>query len=104
MFNVGKGLKIALLLAALLVGAGSAFGQSSTGTLRGQVQDVLGGLVVGAPVTATDAAGVARNATTDEQGQFTFAALPPGRYSVQVNAPGFELYDEADVEVTAGTA
>lgn len=98
------GLKLALALVALLINAVFAFGQSSTGTLRGQVQDVLGGLVVGANVTVTDGAGVARTATTDEQGQYAFAGLPPGRYTLQINAPSFELYENTEVEVTAGTS
>ena len=104
MFKGRKGLTLALSLVALLFSAQFAFGQSSTGSLRGQLQDVLGGLIVGGTVTATDAAGVARTATSDEQGQFAFAALPPGRYTVQVNAPGFELYTNAEVDVTAGAS
>ena len=104
MFKGRMGMKFALALAALVINAVFAFGQSATGTLRGQVQDVLGGLVVGATVTATDAAGVARTATTDEQGQYAFAALPPGRYTLQVTAPSFEVYENTEVEVTAGTS
>jgi hypothetical protein len=96
------GLKLALTLIAVLFGANFALAQSSTGNLRGQVQDVLGGLVVGGTVTATDSTGVARTATTNEQGQYAFAALPPGRYTVQVNAPGFELYSNPEIDVTAG--
>ncbi|HEY0408289.1 MAG TPA: carboxypeptidase regulatory-like domain-containing protein [Pyrinomonadaceae bacterium] len=102
MFKGWKGLKLALAMIALLLCSSLAFGQSSTGNLRGQVQDVLGGLVVGGRVTLTDAAGVARMATTNEQGQYTFAGVPPGRYTVQVNAPGFEVYTNAEVDVTAG--
>ncbi|HEX8457254.1 MAG TPA: TonB-dependent receptor [Pyrinomonadaceae bacterium] len=103
MVNGGKGRTAALILAALLCCSNFAFAQSSTGTLRGQVQDVLGGLVVGVTVTATDAAGVARTATTGDEGQYVFAALPPGRYRVRVEAPGFDVYENTEVEVTAGT-
>lgn len=98
----GKGQTAALFLVALLFCSNSAFAQSSTGTLRGQVQDVLGGLVVGVTVTATDAAGVARTATTSDEGQFVFAALPPGRYTVRLESPGFDVYENTEVEVTAG--
>ncbi|HEX8491807.1 MAG TPA: TonB-dependent receptor [Pyrinomonadaceae bacterium] len=97
-----KGLKLVFMMIALLCSVNFAFGQSSAGTLRGQVQDVLGGLVIGATVTATDAAGVARTATTNDEGQYAFAALPPGRYTVQVTAPSFETYENTEVEVTAG--
>ncbi|MDX6695375.1 MAG: hypothetical protein QOF02_2978 [Blastocatellia bacterium] len=102
MFKEGKGLKLALAMIALLLSTSFAFGQSSAGSLRGQVQDVLGGLVVGGTVTLTDAAGVARTATTNEQGQYAFAAVPPGRYTVQVSAPGFEVYTNPEVDITAG--
>ncbi|HEY0098016.1 MAG TPA: TonB-dependent receptor [Pyrinomonadaceae bacterium] len=103
MVNGGKGRTAALILAALLFCSNFAFAQSSTGTLRGQVQDVLGGLVVGVTVTATDAAGVARTATTSDEGQYVFAALPPARYTVRVESPGFDVYENTEVEVTAGT-
>ena len=93
--------EFAIVLIALVFSASLVIGQSSTGTLRGQVQDVLGGLVVGVTVTATDAAGVARTATTDGQGKYAFAALPPGRYIVRVESPGFEPYENT-VEVVAG--
>ena len=102
MFTGRMGLKLALALLAVLLGAHFAIAQSSTGNLRGQAQDMLGGLVVGAAVTATDQTGVARTATTNEEGQFAFAALPPGLYTVEVNAPGFELYSNTQVSVTAG--
>ena len=98
---VGSACRLSLLLVALILSAGLALGQSSAGTLRGEVQDVLGGLVVGVTVTATDAAGVARTATTDGQGKYAFAGLPPGRYTVRVQQPGFEVYEHT-AEVVAG--
>ena len=105
MFNRGNARgsvrRLAVVFMALIFSASLALGQRSAGTLRGQVQDVLGGLVVGVTVTATDAAGVARTATTDGEGKYAFAALPPGRYTVRVESPGFETYENT-VEVTAG--
>jgi hypothetical protein len=97
----GSVCRLSVLVVALLLGASLAMGQSSAGALRGQVQDVLGGLVVGVTVNATDAAGVARTSVTDGQGKYAFAALPPGRYTVRVEQPGFEAYEQT-VEVTAG--
>lgn len=100
--NVRSGVcHFAVVIIALLFSASIALAQSSAGTLRGQVQDVLGGLVVGVKVTATDAAGVARTATTDDQGKYAFAGLPPGRYTVRVEQPGFEVFEQV-VEVVAG--
>jgi hypothetical protein len=96
--------RVALLFVALLLGVNLAYGQRAAGTLRGQVQDVLGGVVVGATVTATDAAGVALTATTDDEGRYAFAALAPGRYSVRVESAGFEAFENEGVEVVAGSS
>ncbi len=79
-----------------------SFGQQSSATLRGQVADELGGLIVGATVTAADASGVEKTATTDDEGRYSFSSLAPGRYTVRVVAPGFALYENAEVEVAAG--
>jgi hypothetical protein len=79
-----------------------AVAQQSLGTLRGNVKDELGGVIVGASVTATDAAGVAKTATTDEQGNYVFSALAPGRYTIRINQGGFAAYENSGVEVQAG--
>ncbi len=104
MFVEKKGLSLALAIVALLLSFNLVPAQSSTGTLRGQVQDVLGGLVVGGTVTATDAGGVSRTATTDEEGRYAFAGLPPGKYTLLVESAGFETYVNTEVEVSAGSA
>jgi len=90
-----------LILAALtlMLPASEVYAQQATGELRGQVTDELGGLIVGASVTLTDAAGVARRATTNSEGSYLFSALVPGKYSVRVEAHGFAVYESADVEV-----
>jgi hypothetical protein len=79
-----------------------AAAQQSLGTLRGNVRDELGGVIIGATVTAADAAGVEKTATTDEQGDYSFAGLPPGRYTVRINQGGFAPYENLGVEVQAG--
>jgi hypothetical protein len=76
--------------------------QQSSGTLRGKVVDELGGIIIGATVTATDGAGVAKTATTDEQGNYVFSSLPPGRYTIRVAQAGFAPYENAAVDVQAG--
>jgi hypothetical protein len=68
-----------------------AAAQQSLGTLRGNVKDELGGVIIGAAVTVADAAGVEKTAATDEQGNYVFSALPPGRYTVRLTADGRTL-------------
>jgi hypothetical protein len=62
----------------------------------------LGGVIVGATLTATDAAGVEKTATTNEGGNYVFPALAPGRYTLRINQSGFAAYENAAVEVQAG--
>src|ERR1043165_9055650 len=92
-----------LACAVLLFASGAAASaQQSVATLRGQVADELGGVLIGATVTATDAAGVSKTATTDDQGRYVFTALAPGRYTVRVAQRGFAPYETAAVEVQSG--
>ncbi|MDQ3179860.1 MAG: carboxypeptidase-like regulatory domain-containing protein, partial [Acidobacteriota bacterium] len=80
-----------LLLCLLVFGSMSARAQasSSTSDLRGQVTDTNGAAIPGATVTLTDAArGTTRTATTDENGQYTFLAVPPSNYDLKVEAAG----------------
>ena len=74
----------------------------TTGSITGQVYDSLGGVLVNATVIAVDAAGKEKSVTTNRQGEFTISGLAPGKYTVRSVAPKFGLYEQADVEVTAG--
>src|ERR1044071_4557543 len=98
-FLGGVGRAFALTFAVLFLCLGSASAQQSSGTLRGQVKDELGGVIIGATVTATDAAGVEKTAVTDSDGRYVFSALAPGRYTVRINHSGFAPYENLAVEV-----
>ncbi|HMF91710.1 MAG TPA: carboxypeptidase-like regulatory domain-containing protein, partial [Candidatus Angelobacter sp.] len=90
-----KRLNKCYLLAGLLVilmGVVPACAQVdySTATLKGTVADPQGAVVVGATVTATNSGtGVSKSATTDGEGRYQIAALPPGAYDISVEAKGF---------------
>src|SRR5437762_2669652 len=86
----------------LLFATGAAAQQPATGTLRGQFADEFGGVIVGATVTATGSTGIPKSATTGSDGSFQLAGLAPGKYTVRAVAPGFALYENADLEVAAG--
>ncbi len=64
------------------------FAQRTT-SLRGQVADQLGAVVVGATVTATDAGGKRMTTQTDGNGAYRFDNLTPGFYSVSIQQQGF---------------
>jgi Carboxypeptidase regulatory-like domain len=91
-------------LLILVVCATTVVAQRSTGSLKGLVSDEFGGVIVGATVTATDAGGTAKTATTNGDGAFVLAGLPPGKYSVQITAPGFATFENGDLEILSGAA
>ena len=74
--------------------------QQRDGSLRGQVTDELGALVVGATVTVIAADGTQKTAVTNAEGSYTFNSLTPGRYILRVVAPGFSRYEKTEVEVS----
>ena len=86
---------------ALLLAANSSFwSQSFTAGIRGVVTDESGAAIPGATVTVTD---VNRNvkftATTDEVGRYVVTGLPPGRYSLTVEAAGFNRFTRTAFEL-----
>src|SRR5258706_9563797 len=90
------------LLLILVFCAGITLGQQGTGTLKGQVSDEFGGVIVGATVVAVNASGVEKTVTTNGEGNFVLNGLAPGKYTIRVKAIGFANYENADVRSTAG--
>lgn len=91
-----------LFLAALvfsLLAAAPASARQTTGGIKGQVTDQFGALVVGAVVTASGTDGRSQTATTNQSGAYSFRLPAPGRYLVRVEAPGFTVFEAADVSV-----
>jgi Carboxypeptidase regulatory-like domain len=67
-----------------------AFAQlPNTSGLHGTVTDQTGGVVAGASVTLQSGAAQKWTTTTNEQGDYGFEQVPPGRYTVMVEYPGF---------------
>jgi hypothetical protein len=76
--------------------------QQRVGSLRGQVTDELGALVVGASVTLVAADGSQKSATTNADGVYTINSLAPGAYTLRVAAPGFTAYEKTELAIAAG--
>jgi hypothetical protein len=73
-----------------------------TGSILGQVRDASGAVVPNASVTVTQTVtGYARTVMSDSSGQYSFLALPPGRYRLTTSSPGFQqgVIDNIDVNV-----
>jgi len=73
---------------------------SAPATLTGQIVDPAGAAVVGAHLEARQQIGsIDVRLTSDPQGRFNLANLPPGRYEIRVQHPGFrDLRQVADLE------
>ena len=88
-------LRVPLLWTALVI---PLLANDPTGTITGTVTDTSGGVVPKARVTVTSiATNAARDAATNDDGDFTIALLPPGHYRVAVEKDGFRRAVLADV-------
>src|SRR5688572_32025090 len=79
-----------------------AMAQQRVGSLRGQVSDELGALVVGASVTLVAADGSQKTATTNADGVYTINSVAPGPYTLRVSASGFNSYEKTELAIAAG--
>src|ERR1700756_1116181 len=78
-------LSLALLLPVL------TYGQAISGDLTGVVKDASGAYVPNATVEITNlATGFKQTATTNAQGEYRFANLPVGHYSVDATSAGLK--------------
>lgn len=91
-------MRIAFLL--LVIGAGSAFAQQTTGNVRGVVTDPNGAAVPGARVTLTNPnTGASQSAQSSAAGEYQFNNLLPGDYQLQVEAASFKGLTLSNVRV-----
>src|SRR5215469_13182723 len=70
--------------------------------IQGTVTDQSGAVVKGAAVTVTNqATGVSSSTSTNDSGFYSAQFLPPGKYTVDVDAPSFKKSSIHDVLVEA---
>ncbi len=81
-------LQIAFFL--ILLVASPLFASDPTGTITGTITDPSGAVVPKARVVVTNEdTNAARNAVSNDDGDYTVALLPPGRYRVTAESAGF---------------
>src|SRR5260370_34696707 len=99
-------LAVAVLLWIGLAAAGPASLRAqniSTAQLNGTVRDPSGAMVPGAAITVADRSkGFSRATASDGQGNYQVLLLPPGAYSVAVQAAGLDQMVQGHVVLTVG--
>jgi Carboxypeptidase regulatory-like domain len=77
--------------------------QETTGGLQGTVKDPSGAVIPKATVTVTAPTLVgSKVTTTDTSGFYHFANLPPGTYTVKIEAAGFDTLQQAGLLIEVG--
>src|SRR6202522_94112 len=92
---------ILLLLFLFLLACPTRAVAQATGSLRGQVLDPSGAVVPGASVTLSQGSTVLPSQPAND-GAYSFKAVPPGSYTLVVEAPGFANVIKTGVVIAAG--
>src|ERR1700733_3320239 len=88
------------LTMGILIATLTAFSQSSTGRILGDVRDASDAAIVGASVEITDVErGVTRTTVTDGAGEYLAPNLDPGVYRLTVTSSGFKRFERPNVQV-----
>lgn len=92
-----------LLLAGVLGWASAAGAQGAGGVIAGTVIDAQSSVLPGVTLTLRNAdSGVTRTTVSEGNGQYRLAGLPPGRYELLVELPGFATVSVTDIVLTIG--
>ena len=102
--TVARRFAILAVTAIAFASASTALAQITTGSIAGTIKDPQGGVIPSATVTlVSETRGTQLvDATTNANGDFVFANVPPDRYTVQVTMDGFKTLKREGVAVSAG--
>lgn len=95
-------LVIVFILAAMLTCSLPLLGQTGNSSIKGQVTDPSGAVVVQATVTVKSSSGQDFSTTSNKQGFYEIKNLAPGKYSLSTTSVGFAPYQLTDVDVPVG--
>jgi len=97
--------RVLLLSLAATLSAVISFAQSDTASITGYVRDPSSRTVPNATITVkNETTGIERRSTTNESGYYIVSNLPPGQYTVAVEAPGFKKYEKTNNQLDANLA
>lgn len=94
------------VIGALLVlsMADAAVSQTSTGAIRGAVRGsdaIVPGVTI---LLINDTTGAVREAVSNDLGEYSFAAVTPGDYTIRATLEGFKTYERRGVHIAAQQA
>lgn len=87
----------------IAVAAPPAGAQSYQGRLRGTVRDGDGVIPSASVELRDDDAGLTRRTLTNEGGEYVFAGMAPGSYSLRVSVAGYRSYERHGLRVGTQT-
>ncbi len=93
-----------LCLLVIFVSSMSAQAAKNSGSLRGQVTDPSGAVVIGAAISVTTPDGQIQKTVSDKLGNYVIHGLPAGTVTVNATAAAFNPYQMPDVIIAAGDA
>jgi hypothetical protein len=94
---------VVLLLVVFFLGFPSVSAQVSTSSITGVVTDASGAVVANARVEAkNENTGGVFNQSTTSSGNYSFASLTPGSYSITVTLSGFQTFTSVHNILTVG--
>ena len=77
--------------------------QVANAVVTGIVTDAQGGVLPGVTITVTNTeSGVVRTIVTEADGRYRLGGVPPGRYNLTADLPGFANVDIRDITLTIG--
>jgi outer membrane receptor protein involved in Fe transport len=97
-------IRLGFLIAILMLICGftpGTFGQTTSGTISGEVTDERGGAIPGVTLTIKNVStGITRTVETDSSGNYSIPNLEPGEYQVTAEKQGFQTNIRTGVTLT----
>ncbi|MDW5267428.1 MULTISPECIES: TonB-dependent receptor [Acidobacteriaceae] len=91
-----------IVFACLLPGTAMLAQLAGKGAVSGNIQDSTGAVIPKAKITVTNTAtGVSVTMNSTDAGDYTFPTLDPGDYTIKVEAQGFQIQQQQNVNVNA---
>src|SRR5207249_1059981 len=96
--HMGSRLRSAAAVVAVILASAPLFAQSTTGSFQGTITDPSGAALPGATVTIVNPdTNLLRTTVTNTSGNYDAPLLPPGRYNIAADLPGFRRLEKTGI-------